>query len=203
MIEAFKRSGLTESQNDGPRFAGPALVSLTSNNDLITRKAMPFAQGLSTAWLARRSYAPYEQRCAEGQLDWGWQTSFFRNSDANIPQMHSYEVKPKGDPDKDCVDPPSFNVKVSGGENSYKICPSTKTETKHPDCYKKNGQDQVWNDTPFWVIGVDKGVIPNHTEIFQPGTISLLMAIVKDTHPSALSPTVSAEASSSAPQPAE
>jgi len=41
----------------------------------------------------------------------------------------------------------------------------------------KFGTERVWNDTPFYVMGVPPILIPDHNAIFQDGTEELLIAI--------------------------
>lgn len=210
MIEAFKRSGLTMRREDAPpgltpAFSHPVLVSMTSKGDWATRKVMPVAQRLSSAGFTFRKYD--DGRCSEGQLDLHYQTSFLRQSDGNIGQMHSYEVKPRqarpGDVSTEaCNGPMHFKANAGGQEKCFMIERKEETETKRPECYLEQ-ESRLWNNTPFWVIGVDEKVIPNHTDIFQPGTISLLMAIAKQWNVPAAKQTMSAQASSTAPEPVQ
>jgi len=202
MIEAFKRSGLTTNRaNDHddptPKFAGPLLVSMTSKGDWATRKGMPIAQGFSTLGITFRKYD--DNRCSMGQLDLRYQTWFLRQSDGNIGQMHSHEVKSGDVGINECNDYPYLKLNVGGQPKCFRIKERDQTETndkKLQDCYR----GKLWNDTPFWVVGVDDKIIPNHTDIFQPGTIGLLRAIARLNSPPAQEPTMSAQTSAIVPQ---
>jgi len=76
---------------------------------------------------------------------------------------------------------PYFQVPGTGkcfciDENRYD--PQDKCQqNKSPDQNVKFSLGPVWNDTPFFVMGVPKSLIPDHNQIFQDGTEELLIAL--------------------------
>jgi hypothetical protein len=187
-IEALKRAqirvkrkqtlgGRTESVGS----EAPFMISITSDGDWATEKIMPIAQLLSSSGLSFRRYD--KKGCSEeGQLCNHGQSYYYRHSEASVKEMRSHIVilEPAG---ASCLtgDWPYFWV------DSTKRCfcidrhtddPNDKCKEDTPvDQKAKFGANPVWNDTPFYVMGVPKTLIPDHNDIFQDGTEELLIAI--------------------------
>ena len=104
--------------------------------------------------------------------------------------MNSHEVELVEKSDKEFAKCSShddwhyFTATVKGQDRCFRIkrldetktSAKTKTDEENVKCYQEKAS-QPWNDTPFWVIGVTSKLIPNHTDIFQGGTLQLLITI--------------------------
>ncbi|MGC2331547.1 MAG: hypothetical protein WA581_08840 [Candidatus Acidiferrales bacterium] len=193
-IEALKRAQITVARKQTLNgrtvtvgTAAPFMISITSDGDWATEKIMPLAQLLSSSALSFRQYdkngCPDEgQLCAKHG-----QSYYYRNSEASIKEMRSHRVvlESKIESEASCNDDnwPYFWV------DSTKQCfcverntaapePGDKcAEDKPGDQKARFGVDTVWNDTPFYVIGVPKTLIHDHNDIFRDGTEELLIAI--------------------------
>jgi hypothetical protein len=202
MIEAFKRSGITSGDDyrlscANTTFCGPLMVSMTSWGDLATRKLMPVAQGLSPTVFNDRPYDP--DRCAKGQLDLHYQTLFWRQSDGDIEQMHSYDVVQEGKV-VDCENKDWRGVRETVKDQP--ICfvierlPKTEASDKKLKACYGDADPKPWNNTPLWVIGIHRKLIKNHTDIFGPGTLQLLTQIAQHFNSAESAPTTAVQASS-------
>jgi hypothetical protein len=173
IIEAMKRNDLTVVRGDDPVAEGagaPFLVSITSDGDWATEFIMPVAQWFSMPGLAFRKYD--RDACQEGQLSGHSQSFFYRHSAASIKEMRSHTVFDRDVNSEDCKRAadetdtsdtwPVFTATVGGVDRCFEI--------------RENGKNR-WNNTPAFVIGVPKTLIPSHTDIFQDGTEELLTAI--------------------------
>lgn len=161
--------------------AAPFMISITSDGDWATEKIMPVAQLAGSSAL---SFRPYDKDgcTAEGQLCDHSQSYYYRHSEASIKEMRSHLVilEPTAAPCQ-ADNWPYFWV------DSTKRCfcidrhtndPKDKClEDKSVDEKAKFGVNAVWNDTPFYVMGVPKTLIQDHNDIFQDGTEELLIAI--------------------------
>jgi hypothetical protein len=186
-IEALKRAQIkvVRKQTLGGRTevvgtAAPFMISITSDGDWATEKIMPVAQLLSSSAL---SFRPYDKDgCTEGQLCDHGQSYYYRHSEASIKEMRSHFVVLEPTP-ASCETGkwPYFWV------DSTKRCfcidrhtddPNDKCREGTPDDQKANfGLKAIWNDTPFYVMGVPSTLIQDHNDIFQEGTEELLIAI--------------------------
>jgi hypothetical protein len=181
-IEAFKRSELSfrRSDNGVLTFPGPLMLSITSAGDYATGKIMPIAQTLSIPGRAFRRYDA--SACEEGQIGQRSQTYFFRHNDGNIKEMLSHTVVylPAITTQKNCPDTwPDFWANVDGHGRCFAIKqldeqPADKTNRGCPT----DSPDDIWNSTPFFVMHVPSELIPSHTDIFQEGSIKLLVTMI-------------------------
>jgi hypothetical protein len=182
IIEALKRSDIKvlRGEDDIEGAGGPFLISVTSDGDWATERIMPVAQWFSTAGLAFRKYD--ENSCSEGQLCNHSQSFYYRHSAASVKEMRSHTVVDqdpnsvecrKASDENDTSDPwPYFVATVGKTERCFEIIENNQIRTG------KTGQSYPpWNDTPAFVIGVPKTLIPSHTDIFQDGTEELLISI--------------------------
>jgi hypothetical protein len=188
-IEALKRANINVSQKpvEEARFvtvnsAAPFMISITSDGDWATERIMPKAQFLSSFALAFRRYDPNDKCADEGQLCDHKQSYYFRHSEASITGMRSHIVLEQKTTGSCKGNPwPYFQVEGTGkcfciDQNRYD--PQDQCQkNKSPDDHVKFAVGPVWNDTPFFVMGVPKSLIPNHNQIFQNGTEELLIAI--------------------------
>jgi hypothetical protein len=181
-IEAFKRSELSfrRSDNGVLTFPGPLMLSITSAGDYATGKIMPIAQTLSIPGRAFRRYDA--SACEEGQIGQRGQTYFFRHNDGNIKEMLSHTVVylPAITMQENCPDTwPDFWANVDGHGRCFAI----KQLDEQPADLKNRGcptdsPDDIWNNTPFFVMHVPSELIPSHTDIFQEGSIKLLVTMI-------------------------
>jgi hypothetical protein len=190
-IEALKRAQIKVTRKQtldgkaevvGP--AAPFLISITSDGDWATEKIMPLAQLVSSSALSFRGYD--KDGCAkQGQLCTHGQSYYYRHSEASVKEMRSHVVilEPTAascQTDKE-VPWPYFWVETT----KRCFCIDRNTDDPKDKCREDKPRDQkakfgvnaVWNDTPFYVIGVPKTLIPDHNDIFQDGTEELLIAI--------------------------
>jgi hypothetical protein len=181
-IEDLKRSHLTAQRQDegGVYFPGPLLLSVTSAGDYATGRIMPVAQTLSIPGRAFRQYD--KNACSEGQIGLKGQTYFFRHNDGNIPEMRSHTVQylPSITSEDKCGgDWPFFWASADGHGRCFKI---EALEEGPVDALNQNCPGTLparpWNDTPFFVMHVPSELIPSHTDIFQDGTIELLLSMI-------------------------
>jgi hypothetical protein len=183
-IEALKRAQIHVSRKqtlDGRTAsvgsAAPFMISITSDGDWATEKIMPVAQLLSSSALSFRQYD--KDGCTEeGQLCKHGQSYYYRHSEASIKEMRSHIVilEPAS-----CGNWPYFQVEST----KRCFCIDRNTDDPRDKCREDRVVDQkanfgtntVWNDTPFYVIGVPHTLIADHNDIFQDGTEELLIAI--------------------------
>jgi len=143
--------------------AHPLIVAILSAGDQATTIAMPLAQRISYFdQNLDRKYDKATKAHEEGQIDVPKQHTFFFHNEASIPQLISHTVEPESVPQCDTY--PHF----SNGQTCFVLRA------------KQALPNQFVNTTPFWVFGVPSSVIPNHTGIFQPGTVALLQMIISN-----------------------
>jgi hypothetical protein len=180
IIEALKRSQI-KVMRDGSDSAygagGPFLISVTSDGDWATERIMPVAQWFSIPGLAFRKYDA--NSCDEGQLCGHSQSFYYRHSAASIREMRSHTVSDQDIHSQKCKEAsstddswPFFVATVNGVERCFQI-----EENEKPRIGKSGQKYEPWNNTPAFVIGVPKTLIPSHTDIFQDGTEELLITI--------------------------
>jgi len=188
-IEALKRARIRISRRQtaegryedvGP--AAPFMISITSDGDWATEKIMPVAQLLSSSALAFRQYD--KDGCTEeGQLCKYGQSYYFRHSEGSIKEMRSHVVilEPTAASCQTNQQVPWPYFWVTTTQRCF--CIDRNTDDPQDKCREpvdqkaKFGSGTVWNDTPFYVIGVPATLIPDHNAIFQEGTEELLIAI--------------------------
>jgi len=194
-IEALKRAQIRVTR---PRTAAvheaaigavaPFMISITSDGDWATERIMPLAQWFSSVPLYFRQYD--RDGCdQEGQLCEHTQRYYYRHSEASIKEMRSHVVI-SADSLTPCqtksVD--SWPYFLVDGPNKTQQCyciahnnpASLEDKCKQEKRFSqkaKFGTKGVWNDTPFYVMGVPPSLIPDHNAIFQDGTEELLIAI--------------------------
>ncbi|HEU5228514.1 MAG TPA: hypothetical protein VFU49_11940 [Ktedonobacteraceae bacterium] len=184
IIEALKRSDIkvlrtdeAEDPDEANGAGGPFLISVTSDGDWATEKIMPVAQWLSLPALAFRKYD--KNSCDEGQLCGHKQSFYYRHSAASIKEMRSHTVVDQDIHSKECraaadsdEDWPYLVATVDGVDRCFRVM-----ENETPRLSKNGKRYAPWNNTPAFVIGVPKTLIPSHTDIFQDGTEELLIVI--------------------------
>jgi hypothetical protein len=119
----------------------------------------------------------------EGQLaEHRGQSYYYRHSEASIKEMRSHTVvlQPTTTScNSDKADPWPYFL-VGDTKRCFRIERNQKSkcgEDKPGEGLAESEAHAAWNDTPFYVIGVPKTLIPSHTDIFQEGTEQLLIAI--------------------------
>jgi len=194
-IEALKRaqirvtrphSAAGQGSTIGP--VAPFMISITSDGDWATERIMPVAQWFSSVPLYFRHYDP--DGCnTEGQLCEHSQRYYFRHSEGSIKEMRSHVVI-LADSLTPCqtsnVDAWPYFLVDGPKKTQYCYCVAHNNPASLEDKCKqekrfnqtsKFGTERVWNDTPFYVMGVPPSLIPDHNAIFQEGTEELLIAI--------------------------
>jgi hypothetical protein len=185
-IEALKRAHVTVTRRrifDGrteivSSAAAPLMMSITSDGDWATEKIMPLAQLLSSSALSFRRYDT-DGCTEEGQLCDHAQSFYYRHSEASIKEMRSHVVILEPTAEASCKKWPYFWV----ASTQRCFCIDRNTDDPKDKCNQgidqksKFGVHTLWNDTPFYVIGVPSTLIPDHNDIFQDGTEELLDAI--------------------------
>jgi hypothetical protein len=180
-IEAFKRSQITvlPADHSDPEYgaSGPFLISITSDGDWATERVMPIAQWFSMLGLAFRDYD--EDACEKGQLCDHSQSYYYRHSAASIKTMRSHTVYDQDMGTAECQkardtddDWPYLVATVNGSERCFEI--------QQNNGVRRDSQGRSyrpWNNTPAFVIGVPRTLIPSHTDVFQDGTVELLITI--------------------------
>jgi hypothetical protein len=203
IIEGMKRMNLrigpitsTGSFFDSP----PFVISILSAGDSATTKLMPFAQAIAAP---SQSYNRNYDRDAvsEGQVSSPneekplKQSYFYYHNDAKVAQFVTHNVSQLSS----AIEPPS-----TGGVAA--VVPAAQAPNHDPGCFGiqeprnsfcfsvlRPGHKDYYaavasntasgkglnNNTPFWVINVPSSIIPNHSDIFQPGTNALLSAILR------------------------
>jgi hypothetical protein len=199
-IEALKRAHInvtrttrTNVQNEAIGPAEPFMISITSDGDWATERIMPWAQLFSSTMLSFRHYDDKQLCQEEGQLCGRSQRYYYRHSEASIKEMRSHVVILDGSSASCGASTPStwpyfwvqskrecFCIDRNTQDNPQDKCETSRDHDKQSDIryrQSKFGTEKVWNDTPFYVIGVPRTLIKDHNDIFQEGTIDLLMAI--------------------------
>jgi hypothetical protein len=170
MIEGMTRMGLvscigakckTRSEIGNDPTQHPLIVSILSENDSATTKIMPVAQRLS--YFGQNLDRKYDEPAADrGQIDVKKQRTFFLKNEGSIDQLVSHDLT-------------GANATSCSGDLQFSYENTCFTLAPHE---QKAGTFQ--NTTPFWVFKVPKALIPNHSNIFQGGTVALLSRIVEN-----------------------
>jgi hypothetical protein len=163
----------------------PLFLSISSQRDLVTRKAMPLAQWVTLRGRAtRKTYD--DDALQRGQLRQR-QSYYNNNSEANVECLRTHEIKVVNDHLKCSALPPDqLKAPKSSKDQSADNQPilffdadnkcHVMVPYKNEKCTKG---DDPWNTTPFWVVSAPGSVISNHSEIFQSGIPALLQAIIQ------------------------
>jgi hypothetical protein len=201
-IDALKRAHINVTRalrpnvtNETMNAEEPFMISITSDGDWATKGIMPLAQLFSSTTLSFRRYDKGKLCEDEDQLCDHSQRYYYRHSEASIKEMRSHVViwdklgqgctvgKPIAWPyfwvesKKSC-----FCIDRNTKDHPQDKCQPPQDYAKQSDGRfqkSKFGAERVWNNTPFYVIGVPGNLIKDHNDIFQEGTIDLLMAISK------------------------
>jgi hypothetical protein len=131
----------------------PLLLSVTSVGDSATSIALPIGQTVSRLELKTRDYGsnadPPEIRN---------QSTYYIHSAANIPALHSHELKTTAcAPDEIEVPLPHLIL------GQYRLCGVHRT-----------GTPPYWNHTPYWITNIPVNIVPDHSDIFQPALYGFL-----------------------------
>jgi hypothetical protein len=156
------------------------MISITSDGDWATKKIMPYAQWIPSLALRFRKY---DDNCGkEGQLCLS-QRYYYRHSEASLGEMRTHLVIPAKDVTSCDLFPvpwPYFKVgtcKCFCVHDRRDPNPTDECGADANDRKNYFGSDPLWNDTPFYVMGVSPSLINGHNDIFQEGTVELLRAI--------------------------
>jgi len=167
IIEGMLRLGVV-SANQRPFF-----LSISSIGDFATRRGMPFAQWFTLSGM--RSRKVYDEKADErGQLK-KKQSFYFNNSEANVQELRSHQIKPE-----DCPSESNAGRNQIGSDIHFQV---RKPAGGVPDCYvATKDPGDPWNKTPFWVIDAGRQLMQNHSDIFTPAIKAFFIQIVRSTH---------------------
>jgi pimeloyl-ACP methyl ester carboxylesterase len=175
-VEMLDRSriGLYRTDRAGRRHRVPLMVSITSSADLATRWAFPTGTWISAAGKKFHRYS--DEAC----LQFGRQRSFYVRTPGHNKALISHEVTAKplaaGDKPADLgtlraglveteFDPVAgrYVFSFKGAKDRFTLRPLTGAA----------------NDSPYWIMGVPKQLIPGHSGFFTEDTLRLIGAIVR------------------------
>lgn len=206
MIEGMKRINLRVAQIDGSeRYfdSPPIFVSILSQGDWATRIVMPVAQAVAAPSDSyRRSYD--NDAVKEGQVEEDNKAipegEFYQHNDGSIPPFVTHTLE-KVDAWPPCSEPDCQTLEKAQTK-SVTPCSDVQLDQRHSFCFASRvpaTQNETkceyycatvvprspqgrFNNTPFWVMGVNSAVIKDHTDLFEPVTDALFNAILKVQH---------------------
>ncbi len=173
-IDLLARDGIATYRVDdkGRRYRRPLIVSVTSESDLATRVYFPIGAMLGGLGKHYRQYGP--EFCSPGES----QRPFLIHTSGNMEVLFSHTMTQQPLPPGTQV--PETDVQLQAeedpatGETSFSF-------TGLHDRYTVRSIPRSLNQTPYWIMRVPKSMIPNHSDIFGPDTLRLLMALVRVT----------------------
>jgi hypothetical protein len=173
-IDLLARDGIAIYRVDakGHRYSRPLIVSVTSENDLATRLYFPVGARLGGLGKHYRKYG--SEFCSPGES----QRAFLLHTSGNMEVLYSHTVARQPLPPGTQVPETDVQLRVekdpATGETSFSF-------TGLHDRYTVSSIPRGLNRTPYWIMRVPKSMIPNHSDIFGPDTLRLLMALVRVT----------------------
>lgn len=152
----------------------PVLVSVTSEGDAITRRALPLSQALTAAtkkFREKESWPlppieflptssippPQETKRPVSQRDLVTRTA------ANTPKLWSHEVRPLPPGASEEGQDVTFSAFVNGVRRRYGI-------------RRFSGG---WNQSDYWIFQVPREIVPDHSRIFREPFEELLVALLE------------------------
>lgn len=173
-IEALgrERVRLFRRTDDGARYERPLIVSITSRADTATRLAFP--AGLVSRSLNKRFRRYEEDSC----VPLGRQRVFYRRTAGHSPVLRSHEVTPI-----------SADILPDLGRGFGEVHIELDPISREPR-FSFRGEERIFtlqrrprafNVSPYWVVRVDKSLIPDHGRIFGSDTVSLIGATLAVT----------------------
>jgi hypothetical protein len=173
-IDLLARDGIALYRVDaeGNRYARPLIVSVTSESDIATRVYFPVGARLGGLGRHYRKYGP--EFCSPGES----QRGFLLHTSGNMEVLFSHTMTRQPLPAGTEVPETDVQLQVrddpTTGEKSFSF-------TGLHNRYTVTNIPRALNRTPYWIMRVPKSLIPNHSDIFGPDTLRLLMALVKVT----------------------
>jgi hypothetical protein len=156
LLEILKCHGV-QNKRDADDF--PLLLSITSAGDAATSIALPIGQTLSRVGMKARNYGD-----SADPREIPNQSTYFTHSAANIPALHSHELR-----DGNCLanetPVPFITTPILG---RYRLCAVPQSGKGTP----------YWNHTPYWISGLPVSIVPDHSNIFRPELFSYLSAFL-------------------------
>jgi hypothetical protein len=145
----------------------PLIVSMTSEGDVATKVLFPFGQFFSRPFYHLRSY-PADDVWAQKSKK---QSTLYRNTTANMKELQSHKIVPRGACDSRATEP----SRVAVDSCTYTTM-----------CLKEGRFDvvrieNVPNTTPYWVMQIPRIFVRDHTQIFDSNLASLLFEIMRPT----------------------
>jgi hypothetical protein len=173
-IDLLARDGIAIYRVDtkGKRYSRPLIVSVTSEGDLATRLYFPIGARLGGLGKHYRKYGP--EFCSPGES----QRAFLLHTSGNMEVLFSHTVTRQPLPPGTQVPEADVQLRVKKDPTTGKTSFSF---TGLHDRYTVKSIPRTLNQTPYWIMRVPKSLIPNHSDIFGPDTLRLLMALVRVT----------------------
>lgn len=143
----------------------PLFLSITSDGDAATSIALPIGQTAARRQLKTRPYdAPDPPEIPN-------QSTYFTHSAANIPALHSHELR------RQACGPGELEVHLAydhpvvhlgpGNPVSYHLC-------EVPDPAHRVAGSPYWNHTPYWIFKIPVAIVPDHSNVFRPELVEFL-----------------------------
>jgi len=172
------------------RFSGdissrrPLILSVTSEGDVDTGDLFPIGTTLSNAFGTFRTYQRNQKYDgATGQVD---QSDFFTRTPGWNTNLISHHVV--------CLNPDELKTVTdpNGSEDSAgTVDPAFDLNLSHPNsdlltfCTEPEGHKIIWQiqpvpnyrQTPYWIITVPKGIIPDHAGIWFNSSLDMMAAL--------------------------
>ncbi len=153
MIEGMLRMNMSASRNEA---GAPLFLSITSAGDSATSKAMPAAQAVTARQYAFRK--DYGIKAAElGEITQHPQRYYFEHSEGNVPEFLTHSI--------------TEVTQIDSCAGCLVFLSSAKRYVMKPI-------ESPWNTTPFWVVRAPSSLIKDHNDIFGPGVVNLLAAVI-------------------------
>ena len=175
-VEMLDRSRIELYRTDrtGKRHRVPLMVSITSSADLATRWAFPSGTWISA--IGKNFHRYSDEAC----LQFGRQRSFYVRTPGHNKALVSHEVTAK--PLAADEHPAELgNLRAGLVETEFDPVAGRYVFSFKgaKDRFTLRPLSGAANDTPYWIMGVPKQLIPGHSGFFTEDTLRLIGAIVR------------------------
>jgi len=137
----------------------PLFLSITSDGDAATSIALPIGQAVARIELKTRAYGG-----SSDPPEIANQSTYYTHSAANIPALHSHELR-----SGPCLDGEKAVPFAKSILDRYSLC-----EVHY------SGSTPYWNHTPYWITKIPVSIVPDHSDIFHPELYGFLSAFLPD-----------------------
>lgn len=152
----YKRNYPKAGGDQGQLVDSPLFLSITSEGDAATSIALPIGQAAAT-WLTLKT-RDYGDAADPPEIT--NQSTYFTHSAANIPALHSHQVRLHG-----CDESETEIHLAVNNPDPYHFC-QVPSDPKFGLPY--------WNHTPYWIAQIPVAIVPDHSNIFRPQLFNFL-----------------------------